>query len=341
MGKYKAAVINEANGKFTFEERDIPKPGPGKVLLKVKACGVCHSDVFTVSAGYPGITLPRVPGHEVIGVVEEVGEGVKFPQVGALVGVGWHHNHCGTCRLCREGNMFFCKKGAVSGIHVDGGYAEYMIADWSGCAEMPEGTDAVEAAPLLCAGVTVFHAIRRLLGDNLMPGDLVAVQGIGGLGHLAVQFAKAMGFRVAAISTSNRKEELARRLGAHIFVDLSKQTAQEAFSGYGGARLIIATAPAAESMAPLLSALGVNGKLLLAGADANTFPLSPFQLIPNRGEVCGVASGMATDSADTVSFAQLTGCKSMNEVYDFADAQQAYDDMMAGKPRFRAVLKMN
>jgi len=337
MPTYKCAVIKEAGGKFEMEEREIPTPGPGEVLIKVAACGVCHSDVVTVNAGYPGIELPRVPGHEVIGYVEQVGERVEWPKAGMLVGVGWHGSHCLICENCRRGDFLMCQNSKVSGIHMDGGYAEYMLAPWTGIAELPEGIDPVAAAPLLCAGITVFNAMRHQ--DNVHPGDLVAIQGIGGLGHLAIQFAKKMGFQVAAVSTSDRKKDLAMKLGADHFIDASVEPASKQLQALGGARLVLATAPNAKSMGDLINALGTNGRVLIVGADTNTFEMSPFQVIPNRGHVCGWPSGIATDSTDTCCFAKNQGIESMNEVYTLDQAQEAYDHMMSGKARFRVVIK--
>ncbi|CAB9509780.1 Probable formaldehyde dehydrogenase AdhA [Seminavis robusta] len=336
MPTFKCAVIKEAGGKFEFEEREIPTPARGEVLLKVKACGVCHSDKFTVFNAYPGCSLPRVPGHEVIGTVESVGEGVDWPPTGLLVGVGWHHDHCLFCEACRRGDFMMCPKSRVSGIHADGGYAEYMIAPWTGIAELPQDIDPVAAAPLLCAGITVFNSMRNQ--ENVGPGDLVAVQGIGGLGHLGIQFAKKMGFQVAAVSSSGSKKELAEKLGADHYIDTSVEPASAQLQKLGGAKLVLATAPNAKSMEDLVNALGSNGRLLIVGADADKFSLSPFQVIPNRGHVCGWPSGTGTDCTDCCNFAKNQGIASMNEVFPLDKAQEAYDYMMSGKARFRVVL---
>ena len=337
MPTYKCAVIKEAGGQFELEEREIPTLKAGEVLIKVSANGVCHSDKFTQSGQYPGMTLPRVPGHEVIGTVAAVGDGVKFPSVGMLVGVGWHGSHCLHCEPCRRGEFTMCKNQQVCGINYDGGYGEYMVAPWTAVAEVPEGMDPIQAAPLMCAGVTVFNSMRH---QGLLPGDLVAVQGIGGLGHLGIQFAKKMGMRVAAISTGDSKKELVAKLGAEYYIDTSKEPASKQLQALGGAKLVLATAPNAKSMGDLINGLGTNGKLLVVGADADTFEVSPLQILGNRGCVCGWPSGTATDSTDTINFAKHQGIESMNEVYSLDQAQEAYDRMMSGKARFRVVIKM-
>jgi alcohol dehydrogenase, propanol-preferring len=334
---YKCAVIKQAGGPFVMEERPIPTPGPGDVLLKVKACGVCHSDKFTVYGAYPGCELPCVPGHEVIGTVDSVGACVEWPKKGMLVGVGWHNSHCLFCENCRRGDFMMCAQEKVSGVHRDGGYSEYMLVSWTGCAALPDGIDPVAAAPLLCAGNTVFNSMRH---QGILPGELVAVQGIGGLGHLGIQFAKKMGYRVAAISTSDSKKELAERLGADYYIDASKDPASKQLKELGGAKLILATAPNAKSMADLVNGLTTSGKVLVVGADADTFEVSPLQIIGNRGCIAGWPSGVGTDSTDTCCFALQQGVESMNEVYSLDQAQEAYDRMMSGKARFRVVLKM-
>lgn len=337
-GTYKCAVVKEAGGPLQLEEREIPTPASDQVLIKVAACGVCHSDKLTVLGAYPGLTFPRVPGHEVIGTVEAVGDNVKWPTVGMSVGVGWHNGHCLTCTSCRRGEFMMCVDSPVTGIHYDGGYAEYMLAPWTGCAALPDGIDPAAAAPLLCAGVTVFNAMRNEKAAG--PGDLVAIQGIGGLGHLGIQFAKKMGFRVAAISTSDNKKELATQLGADYYIDTSVEPASKQLKALGGAKMILGTAPSAKSMGDLINGLGTNGRVVIIGADANTFEVSPFQLIPNRGGVVGWPSGIAADSEDTCCFAHHHGVESMNEVFSLEQAQEAYDYMMSGKARFRVVLKM-
>jgi len=337
MATYKCAVIKEAGGRFVLEDREIPSPERDQVLIKVAACGVCHSDKFVVNAIFPGLQLPRVPGHEAIGTVEEVGEGVDWPRKGMLVGVGWHGSHCLFCVACRRGDFIMCANSKVTGIHRDGGYAEYMIAHWTGVAEMPEGIDPVAAAPLLCAGITVFNSMRNQ--TNVRAGDLVAIQGIGGLGHLGIQFAKKMGFNVAAISSNDTKKELATKLGADHFIDTSKSPASQQLQELGGAKLVLATAPNSKSMEDLVNGLGSDGRLLLIGSDSNTFSLSPFQVISNRGCICGWPSGIATDSADCCVFSKKQGIESMNEVFSLENVQEAYDYMISGKARFRVVIK--
>eukprot|EP00540_Astrosyne_radiata_P020608 CAMPEP_0116850974 /NCGR_PEP_ID=MMETSP0418-20121206/16456_1 /TAXON_ID=1158023 /ORGANISM="Astrosyne radiata, Strain 13vi08-1A" /LENGTH=337 /DNA_ID=CAMNT_0004482927 /DNA_START=149 /DNA_END=1162 /DNA_ORIENTATION=+ len=333
---YKAAVVKEAGAKFEIVEKEIPT---GQVLIKVAACGICHSDKFAVHGWMPGITFPHIPGHEVIGTVAAVGDGVEWPPVGMPAGVGWHGGHCMFCGTCRRGNFKLCEKETVAGITADGGYQEYMLCHWTGVVELPEGIDPVAAAPLLCAGLTCFNGIR--IQDNLHAGDLVAIQGIGGLGHLGIQFAAKMGYRVAAISSSDSKKELAMKLGAHYYINVSEKPASEQLQALGGASLIVATAPSSKSMEDLVNGLGPDGRLLLAGADAEKLAVSPLQLIPKRAHICGANSGIATDAADTVKFATLNGVESMNEVYSLDQVQEAYDHMLSGKPRFRVVLKMD
>ena len=337
MPTYKCAVIAHANAKLVIEEREIPTPAAGEVLLKVSACGVCRSDVIAMTGHWPGMTFPRVPGHEVVGFVEAVGDGVQWPTVGMLVGVGWHHGHCLFCHNCRRGEFIRCASAQITGVHRDGGYAEYMLAPWTGCAALPEGMDPVEAAPLVCAGVTCFNAMRNQTCAG--PGDLVAIQGIGGLGHLGIQFAKKMGYRVAAISTSDSKKDLATQLGADYYIDTSVEPASKQLQALGGAKMILATAPNSKSMGDLVNGLGTNGRVVIVGAAPDTFELSPFQVIGNRGGVVGWSSGVGSDHEDTCCFAHHHGVVSMNEVFSLEQAQEAYDYMMSGKIRFRAVIK--
>lgn len=335
---YKCAVINEVHGKFSLEEREIPTPGEGQVLIKVAACGVCHGDKVAVHNIMP-TTYPRVPGHEVVGHVAGIGSGVKWPAVGAYVGVGWHGEHCLFCASCRKGDFMSCPNNKITGIGFDGGYSEYMLVHWTGVAEMPSGLDPVEAAPLLCAGVTMFNGIRNQ--SNLHPGDLIAIHGIGGLGHLGIQFAKKMGYRVAAISTSDSKKELATKLGADHYINVAEKPASEQLRALGGATLIVTTVPNAVAMGDMINGLGSNGRLLIVGADGAAFPVCPFQLIGKKSGVCGWASGTASDSEDTMKFAKLNGVKSMNEVFPLEKAQEAYDHMCSGKCLFRVVIKMD
>jgi len=335
---YKCAVLKEAHSKLSFEEREIPTPADDQVLIKVAACGVCLGDKVAVHNIMP-VQYPRVPGHEVVGHVVAVGSGVKWPAVGAYVGVGWHGGHCLFCASCRKGDFMACPAHMTTGLTLDGGYQEYMLAHWTGIAEMPADLDPVIAAPLLCAGVTMFNGIRHQ--THLHPGDLVAIHGIGGLGHLGIQFAKKMGYRVVAISTSDSKKELAIKLGADHYIDVSETPASDQLRALGGASLIVTTSPNAESMGDLINGLGTNGRLMIVGADAASFPVSPFQLIGKKSGICGWASGTATDSEDTCRFAELTGVESINEVFPFEKAQEAYDYMCSGKCRFRVVIKMS
>jgi D-arabinose 1-dehydrogenase-like Zn-dependent alcohol dehydrogenase len=335
MPRMKAAQVIGPNKGFEIVERDVPDPKPRQVRIKVQACGVCHSDVFTVTGAFPGIQYPRVPGHEVVGIIDAVGAEVPDWKTGARVGVGWHGGHCGHCSSCRRGDFITCKEGQVPGISYDGGYAEYMIAPFEALASVPEELTSADAAPLLCAGITTFNSLRH---SGAGPGDLVAVLGIGGLGHLGVQFARKMGFRTVAIARGADKALLAKRLGAHIYIDSTTQNAAEELTKLGGARVILATVTDAKSMSSVIAGLGVDGKLVVLGASAESIEVPPLLMIGPRRSVSGWPSGTAPDSEDTLAFSVLSDVRPMIETFPLAKAPEAYQRMMSGKARFRVVL---
>jgi D-arabinose 1-dehydrogenase-like Zn-dependent alcohol dehydrogenase len=337
MAKMKVAQVAKAGGDFEIVERDIPQPGPGHVRIRVQACGVCHSDVLTKEGGWPGLEYPRVPGHEVAGVIDEAGPGVTQWTKGQRVGVGWHGGQDGTCLACRRGDFINCASLRVTGLSYDGGYQEYMIAPVDAVARMPESLDAAEAAPLLCAGITTFNALRH---SGALPSDLVAVQGIGGLGHLGVQFAQKSGYRVAAIGRGPENAALAKKLGASVYIDSTGTNAAAELQKLGGARVILATAPSAKAMSSLVDGLGANGRMMVVGASTDPIEVTPVQLIFGNRSIQGWASGLPTDSEDTLRFAELTGVRPMIETYPLAKAGEAYARMMSGKAQFRVVLTM-
>jgi D-arabinose 1-dehydrogenase-like Zn-dependent alcohol dehydrogenase len=335
MPKMRAVQVPRPNGPFEIVERVIPEPGPGTVRIKVQTCGICHSDSVTKEGTFPGIQYPRVPGHEVIGLVDAVGPGVAGWTTGQRVGVGWHGGHCGRCDSCRRGDFFACQLGVqITGITYDGGYADYMIAPAVGLARLPEELSAVEAAPLMCAGLTTFNALRN---SSARPGDLVAVLGLGGLGHLGVQYAARMGFRTVAIARGKDKEPLAKKLGAQHYIDSQTQDPAAELQKLGGARVILATVTNGEAMSAAVGGLGPNGTFMVLGA-AGSFPVSPLFLLSGRRSVKGWYSGTSIDSQDTLSFSVLSGVRSMNEVFPLERANEAYERMMSGKARFRVVL---
>lgn len=333
----KVAQISKAGGNFEIVEREIPKPGAGEVLIKVQACGVCHSDVLTKEGAWPGIHYPRVPGHEVAGVVEEAGAGVAEWKKGQRVGVGWHGGQDGTCVSCRRGDFRNCRNLKIAGIHYDGGYQQYMVAPAEALATIPESLSDVEAAPLLCAGITTYNALRH---SGAMPGDLVAVQGIGGLGHLGVQFASKFGYNVAAIGRGPENAELAKKLGAKVYIDSKATNAAEELQKLGGAQVILATAPNSKAMSELIDGLGPNGKLMVIGATFDAIEVTPIQLISGSRTIQGWAAGTPADSEDTLRFAELSGVRPMIETYPLERAAEAYARMMSGNARFRVVLTM-
>jgi D-arabinose 1-dehydrogenase-like Zn-dependent alcohol dehydrogenase len=331
----RAAQISRPGGPFEIVERDIPQPSPGTVRVKVQACGICHSDSLVKEGHWPGLQYPRVPGHEVIGVVDAVGPAVPHFKPGDQVGVGWHGSHCGHCDPCRRGDFFGCKVALqVTGISFDGGYADYMIAPAIALARAPEALSPIEAAPLMCAGITTYNALRN---SGARPGDLVAVLGLGGLGHLAVQYACKMGFKTVAIARGQDKAPLAKTLGAQDYIDSQAQDPAAELQRLGGATVILATVTAGDAMSAVQGGLGINGTLLVLGA-AQSLPVSPLVLISGRRSVKGWYSGMSIDSEDTLAFSVLTGVRSMNEVFPLENVNEAYDRMMSGKARFRAVL---
>jgi D-arabinose 1-dehydrogenase-like Zn-dependent alcohol dehydrogenase len=337
MPKMKIAVVPKAGADFELIEREIPAPGEGQVRIKVQACGICFSDHFVKDGLWPGLSYPRSPGHEIAGVIDEVGPQVTAWKKGQRVGVGWHGGHDWTCLQCRRGDFINCANEKVTGISYDGGYAEYMIAPWEAVAAMPDGLDPAEAGPLLCAGITTFNALRH---SGAGPGDLVAVLGVGGLGHLGVQFANKFGYHVAAISRGKDSEALAKKLGAHVYIDSAATDAAQELQKLGGAQVILATAPSAKAMSSLINGLGKNGNMMIIGASADPIEVSSFQLIQGNRRLQGWASGTAVDSEDTLRFAELTGVRTMIEKYPLAKVNEAYARMTSGKAQFRVVLTM-
>lgn len=334
MPSMRAIQVSKAKQPFELVEREVPAPGPDQVRLKVEACGICHSDAFVKGGLYPGLVLPRIPGHEIAGRVDAVGASVTAFKPGDRAGVGWHGGHCFQCGACRRGLFLNCEKAQVTGISFDGGYAEYVVVPQAAVARIPEALSAVDAAPLLCAGITTYNALRH---SGARPGDTVAVQGIGGLGHLAIQYAARMGFRTVAISSGPDKEALARELGAHEYVDTARVTATEGLQKLGGADLVLATAPHAASIASTVNGLKPRGKLLIVAATFEPMPLSGVPLLTGKS-IAGWPSGSAIDSEDAMNFSALTNVRPKVEVFKLDQAEQAFAKMMEGKARFRAVL---
>ena len=333
----KAAQIPRAGADFEIVEREIPKRGAGEVLIKVQACGVCHSDMFTKEGAWPGIQYPRVPGHEVAGLIEELGDGVSGWTKGQRAGVGWHGGHDGTCLQCRRGDFGNCQNLKIAGISYDGGYQQYMVAPVEALTAMPESLSDAEAAPLLCAGITTFNALRH---SGAGPGDLVAVLGIGGLGHLGIQWANKFGYKVAAIGRGSESAALAKKLGASVYIDNKVTNAAAALQKLGGAQVILATAPSSKAMSEVIDGLAPNGKLMVVGATMDPIEVTPVQLISGSRAIQGWASGTPADAEDTLRFAELTGVRPMIETYPLEKAAEAYARMMSGKAQFRVVLTM-
>src|SRR6266853_3285384 len=333
----KVAQISKPGAGFQIVEREIPEPGAGHVRIKVQACGVCHSDVLTVEGYWPGIQYPRIPGHEVAGIIDEVGAGVSEWKRGQRVGVGWHGGEDGTCPQCRRGDFRNCQNLKIAGISYDGGYQQYMVAPVEALVAIPESLSDVEAAPLLCAGITMFNSLRH---SGAFPGDLVAVQGIGGLGHLGIQFAHKFGYKVAAVGRGPENAALAKKLGAHHYIDSSAGGAAEELKKLGGASVILATAPSSKSMSEIFHGLGRNGSLLVVGADMAPLEIPGAALINGRKRVQGWASGTPSDSEDTLRFAALTGVRAMIERFPFAKVAEGYARMLSGHAQFRVVLTM-
>ncbi len=337
MARMKVAQVPKPGAPFEIVERDIPQPAAGQVRIKVHACGVCHSDVLVKEGVFPWIQYPRVPGHEVSGHIDAVGPGVIQWKTGQKVGVGWHGGHCFICDPCRRGDFVLCVNEKITGLHYDGGYAEYIVVPAEAAAAMPDGISDDEAAPLLCAGITVFNAMRNA---GAGPGELVAVQGLGGLGHLGVQFARQMGFRTVAIGRGTDKDQLARKLGAHVYIDSGAVDPAQELQKLGGAKLILATAPDAKAMSGLVGGLARKGILLLVGVPGEPLSINALPMILLKQRLQGWPSGSAVDSEDTLKFSVLTGVRPMIEKYPLAKAGEAFDQMMSGKARFRVVLTM-
>jgi D-arabinose 1-dehydrogenase-like Zn-dependent alcohol dehydrogenase len=333
----KSAQIPKPGADFQIVDREIPKPGVGEVRIKVQACGVCHSDLFTKEGLWPGIQYPRVPGHEVAGIIDEVGAGVSEWKEGQRAGVGWHGGHDGTCLRCRRGDFGNCQNLKIAGISYDGGYQQYMVAPVEALTAIPENLSDVEAAPLLCAGITTYNALRH---SGALPGDLVAVLGIGGLGHLGIQFANKFGYKVAAIGHGPESAALAKTLGAGVYIDNKATNAAEALQKLGGAQVILATAPSSKAMSEVIDGLGPNGKLMVVGAAMEPIEVTPVQLINGSRGIQGWASGTPADAEDTLNFAELTGVRPMIETYPLEKAAEAYARMMSGNAQFRVVLTM-
>ncbi len=336
MATMRVAQVSGPKRPFEIVERPVPQPGPGTVRIKVAACGICHSDALVKEGLWPGIPYPRVPGHEVAGTIDAVGEGVTHWKVDQRVGVGWNGGYCGRCDNCRRGNLFACETQQVTGISFDGGYGEYMIAPATAVARFPDELPPVDAAPLMCAGLTTFNALRN---SGARSGDVVAVLGLGGLGHLGVQYAAKMGFNVVAIARGKDKEPLARQLGAAIYIDSQSQDPAAELQELGGASVVIATVTAGAAMSAAVGGLAPNGALMVIGAP-ESLQLSPVVLIGGQRSVKGWYSGMSIDSEDTLAFSARTGVQSMNETFPFERVNEAYERMMSGKARFRVVLTM-
>lgn len=337
MAKMQVAQVTRPGGPIELTECEVPQPGFGEVRVRVQACGICHSDAYTKEGLWPGIRYPRVPGHEIAGVIDEIGGGVAGWNEGQRVGVGWYGGHCGHCQACQRGEFINCETLPVPGISYDGGYEEYMVAPADALAQMPEGISAEEAAPLLCAGITTFNALRH---SGAGPGDLVAIQGVGGLGHLAIQFANNFGYKVAAVSRGMENASLARKLGAHHYIDSKANDPAQELQKLGGARVILATAPSGKAMTALFEGLGTNGKMVVVGASNERIEVTPVQLIRGRKALQGWPSGTSADSEDTLNFSVLTGVRPMIEKYPLQRAAEGYERMMSGKAEYRVVLTM-
>ena len=336
MPNMKVAQVSKANGAFELVDREIPKPGSRQVRIKVEACGVCHSDALVKTGGFPGLTFPRVPGHEIAGRVDAIGPDVTAWKVGDRVGVGWHGGNCFECDSCRRGLFLNCTYAKITGISFDGGYAEYTVVPTESVARIPEALSAVDAGPLMCAGVTTFNALRN---SGARPGDTVAVLGIGGLGHLGIQYASRMGFRTIAIARGNDKAQLARELGAHAYLDSQRDGAAEGLQKLGGAHVVLATAPSGDAITATIGGLKPRGKLLIVAAPFEPMSISAMPLLSGR-TIAGWPSGSAIDSEDAMAFSALTGVKPRVETFKLAQANEAFAKMMESRVRFRAVLVM-
>ncbi|HYL76831.1 MAG TPA: alcohol dehydrogenase [Bryobacteraceae bacterium] len=329
--------VPKAGGDLQLVNRDIPAPQPDWVRIRVQACGVCHSDMLVKEGYWPGLQYPRVPGHEVAGVIDEVGANVKVWKQGQRVGVGWYGGHCGVCSACRRGILISCHNPGITGFTHDGGYSEYMVAPAQSLAAIPDGLAPEDAAPLMCAGITTFNALRHA---GALPGDVVAIQAIGGLGHLAIQFANKFGYRTVAISRGDDSKELALKLGAHSYINSETANPAEELQKLGGAKAILATAPSGKSMSALIDGLGDGGKLVVVGASQDPIEVSPIQLIGGMRSIQGWAAGVAIDSEDTLGFSEMTGVRPMIEKFPLEQAAKAYERMMSGEAKFRVVITM-
>ena len=335
MATMRAVQVSEQGGDLELVEREIPEPGDGELLIRVEACGVCHSDMFAKEGGFPGVSWPIVPGHEIAGVIETVGPGVQGWEQGARVGVGWFGGNCGWCDQCRRGQLITCENMGIPGVTFDGGYADYVVVPAAAAASMPDDLASEDAAPLLCAGITTYNALRH---SGAHPGDLVAILGVGGLGHLGVQFAARSGLETVAIARGTEKEDLARELGAHHYVDSTAQDPAEALQALGGAAVVLATVTNPEAMAACAGGLAPHGTLIVVGASMDPLQIPPAQLIGQSMRIQGHASGTSKDSEDTLGFSALSGIKPRIETRPLEEAAEAYERMLAGDARFRMVL---
>lgn len=336
MQRMRAVQVAKAGGILEIVERDVPEPPEGHALIKVQACGICHSDALTKDGKWPGIVYPRVPGHEIAGIIAKVGGGVTGWEAGQRVGVGWHGGHCGRCDKCRRGDFVLCDNLRVPGISYDGGYSEYMVAPQEALVRIPDGLSDVDAAPLLCAGLTTFNVLRN---SGARAGEAVAILGIGGLGHLGVQFARKMGFKTIAIGLGQDTATLAKELGAHHYIDAEKANVAEALKALGGAHLILATAPSGKAMSAAIGGLGLNGKMIMVGWSEQPVEVPIPQFVMQRNSVQGWPSGIASESQEALAFSVLSGVKPMIEEYPLSSTAEAYNRAMSGKARFRVVLR--
>ena len=337
MSKMQAIQVRKA-GTLESVEIDIPEPGSRQVRIRVEACGVCHSDSLTVNRAFPWIQLPRTPGHEVAGVIDKLGADVVPWKAGQRVGVGWHGGHCGYCVSCRKGDFVTCRNQKICGVSYDGGYAEYMVAPMEALVAIPDDLKSAEAGPLLCAGITVFNSLRN---TGVQPGELVAVLGLGGLGHLAVQYAVKMGYKTVALARGRDKEALAKQLGAHLYVDTASTDPAAELTKLGGARVILATASSSKAMSAVMGGLGIDGKLVMLGVDAEPLSVNAVPMIMSRQSIQGWPSGQPSDSEETLAFTALSGIRAMIETVPLAQAPQAYERMIGGHARFRMVITMD
>jgi D-arabinose 1-dehydrogenase-like Zn-dependent alcohol dehydrogenase len=333
----RSVQVSKPKGPFEVVDRDIPEPGATQVRIKVQACGICHGDSATKEGLFPGIQYPRVPGHEIAGAIDAVGNDLTEWKVGQRVAIGWHGGHCGNCESCRHGDFLACQYAKVPGISYDGGYADYMVAPTEALAKIPNELSAIDAAPLMCAGITTYNALRN---SGARPGDVVAILGIGGLGHLGVQFAAKMGFNTVAIGRGKEEEELLKKLGARQYIDNRSQNTVEELTKLGGAKVILGTVPSGKAMSGVLGGLSINGKLIVIGASDELIEVPSILLIQGRRSLVGWASGTSIDSQDTLLFSVLSGVRPMTEVFPLEQATDGYEQMMSGRARFRAVLTM-